>query len=303
MRRFPQYSLAIWHGFNAPLVMSLIALAGGVALYFGLQRFINLHRIVQVPRGGREAFAFVLARTVQAARDLTLGLQNGSLQRYLLLLVAMAVTAGLLPFLLGAMLRARTPASVDAARPRHSRVLWFVGIVAALATLVEFRHRLLALTVLGAVGLVVALMFVVPVGPDLALTQLLVEVATVILMMLALNWLPQESPVERSAGAARPARGRRLRGRSGRHGPGLARADAALRLDLAVLPRDRGAARRRSERGQRDHRRLPRLRHPRRDHGARHCRAGDRGPAARPPPARRCARSPTRCRPSATRIR
>jgi len=35
-------------------------------------------------------------------------------------------------------------------------------------------------------------------APDLALTQLLVEAATVILMMLALYWLPQESPPERS---------------------------------------------------------------------------------------------------------
>ena len=61
-----------------------------------------------------------------------------------------------------------------------------------------FRQRLLALTVLGAVGLVVALVFVFLSAPDLALTQLLVEVATVILMMLALNWLPQESPAEHS---------------------------------------------------------------------------------------------------------
>jgi multicomponent K+:H+ antiporter subunit A len=195
----PEYSLAIWHGFNAALVMSLIALVGGVTLYFGLQRFINLHRVVHVPRGGREAFAFVLARTVQAARGLTLGLQNGSLQRYLLLLIAMAVTVGLLPFLLDAVPAARTASSATPVSPGFA-VIWFVGIVAALATLLEFRHRLLALTVLGAVGLVVAVMFVFLSAPDLALTQLLVEVATVILMMLALNWLPQESVVEHSVG-------------------------------------------------------------------------------------------------------
>ena len=194
----PEYSLAIWHGFSAPLAMSLIALAGGVTLYFGLQRFINLHRVVQVPRGGREAFLFVLARTVQAARGLTLGLQNGSLQRYLLLLIVMALAAGLLPFAFGAAPRAgsapSSPFSLGFA------ALWLIGNVAALATLIDYRHRLLALTVLGAVGLVVALMFVFLSAPDLALTQLLVEVATVILMMLALNWLPQDSPVERPVG-------------------------------------------------------------------------------------------------------
>jgi multicomponent K+:H+ antiporter subunit A len=195
----PEYSLAIWHGFNTPLVMSMIALVGGLTLYFGLQRFINLHRIVQLPRGGREAFGFLLTKTILAARDLTLGLQNGSLQRYLLLLVVMAVTAGLLPFLLGNVAGASARLPATPVSPGFA-VLWFVGLVAALATLIDFRQRLLALTVLGAVGLVVAMLFVFLSAPDLALTQLLVEVATVILMMLALHWLPQDSPVERSAG-------------------------------------------------------------------------------------------------------
>ena len=27
----PEYSLAVWHGFNAPLLMSLVAMAGGIA--------------------------------------------------------------------------------------------------------------------------------------------------------------------------------------------------------------------------------------------------------------------------------
>ncbi|MGB2819305.1 MAG: monovalent cation/H+ antiporter subunit A [Burkholderiaceae bacterium] len=195
----PDYSLAIWHGFNAPLVMSLIALAGGVTLYFGLQRFINLHRIVQLPRGGREAFGFVLMRTIRAARDLTLGLQNGSLQRYLLLLIVMSVAVGLLPFLLGAAAAPGTAVSSTPVSPGFA-VLWFVGIVAAVATVIDFRRRLLAITVLGAVGLVVAMMFVFLSAPDLALTQLLVEMATVILMMLALKWLPEESPAERTVG-------------------------------------------------------------------------------------------------------
>jgi multicomponent K+:H+ antiporter subunit A len=195
----PHYSLAIWHGFNAPLLMSLIALVGGVTLYFGLQRFINLHRIVQLPRGGREAFRFVLARTIRAARDLTLGLQNGSLQRYLSLLIVMAVTVGLFPFVLGNLPGASARMPSTPVSPGFA-VLWFVGVMAALGTLVEFRRRLLALTVLGAVGLVVAVMFVFLSAPDLALTQLLVEVVTVIVLMLALHWLPQESPVERSIG-------------------------------------------------------------------------------------------------------
>ncbi|MDH5539505.1 MAG: proton-conducting transporter membrane subunit, partial [Rhizobacter sp.] len=39
----PEYHLAIWHGFNLPLLMSAIALVGGVAMYFALQHRFNLH--------------------------------------------------------------------------------------------------------------------------------------------------------------------------------------------------------------------------------------------------------------------
>jgi multicomponent K+:H+ antiporter subunit A len=69
---------------------------------------------------------------------------------------------------------------------------------------VLYRQRLLALLLLGAVGLAVSLTFVYFSAPDLALTQLLVEMVTIILMMLALYWLPAESP--REPGRARMAR-------------------------------------------------------------------------------------------------
>jgi multicomponent K+:H+ antiporter subunit A len=36
----PYYSLAVWHGINLPLIMSLIALVGGVVFYLGLQAYL-----------------------------------------------------------------------------------------------------------------------------------------------------------------------------------------------------------------------------------------------------------------------
>src|SRR5690606_35065513 len=38
--RTPSYSLAIWHGVTTPLVMSLIALAGGIAIYLLLRGYL-----------------------------------------------------------------------------------------------------------------------------------------------------------------------------------------------------------------------------------------------------------------------
>jgi multicomponent K+:H+ antiporter subunit A len=197
----PPYKLAIWHGLNLPLLMSAVAVAGGVALYFGLQKFVNLHRVVRLPgwfnRGGREFFLAAVDLGLAASRGLTSYLQNGSLQRYLFLLVALAFLAGAWPFVQGG-------ASVQAA-PLHLQGanlavlgVWAIGMAATLATVLLYRQRLLALLVMGAAGLVVCLTFVYFSAPDLALTQLLVEVVTIVLMMLALHWLPAESPVEAS---------------------------------------------------------------------------------------------------------
>jgi multicomponent K+:H+ antiporter subunit A len=197
----PVYTLAIWHGFNLPLLMSLLATGGGVAIYFGLQRFVNLHRLVHLPLwfklGGRDVFVALTNGAIAAARDLTGALHNGHLQRYLLLLVALAVAAGAWPFLAAGPSAQAAPAHLQGLNFGFA-ALGFIGMAAALAVVITHRRRLLALLLLGAVGLVVCLAFVALSAPDLALTQLLVEMVTVILMMLALRWLPQEGPPLRS---------------------------------------------------------------------------------------------------------
>jgi multicomponent K+:H+ antiporter subunit A len=51
-------------------------------------------------------------------------------------------------------------------------------------------HRLVAITLMGGAGLVTCLTFIWLSAPDLALTQLVVEVVTTILFLLGLRWLP-----------------------------------------------------------------------------------------------------------------
>ncbi|MDH4288531.1 MAG: monovalent cation/H+ antiporter subunit A [Aquincola sp.] len=198
----PEYKLVLWHGLNLPFVMSLVAVLGGTALYFGLQRFINLHHVVHLPmglkRGGRDAFRALTDASVTAAGALTAVLQSGSLQRYLALLVVMALAAGFWPFL-------RADATPAAAAALHveglsavAAAIAAIGIAAAFGVVVMHRRRLAALLMLAMAGLVVCLAFVHLSAPDLALTQLLVEMVTTIVMMLALAWLPVEGPREPS---------------------------------------------------------------------------------------------------------
>jgi multicomponent K+:H+ antiporter subunit A len=198
----PAYTLAIWHGFNLPLAMSVIALAGGLALYFALQRTVNLHRLVQLPlwiaSGGREVFLRFTDILVRVARAVTATIQNGSLQRYLMLLVLLALAAGAAPYLEAGF--GRAPALIPTT-PLNTVVVavFATGVAATIATVAAYRQRLIALLLLGAVGLVVSLAFAYLSAPDLALTQLLVEMVTIILMMLALHWLPAESAPEQSS--------------------------------------------------------------------------------------------------------
>ncbi len=200
----PEFQLAIWHGFNLPLLMSAAALAGGIALYFVLHRKVNLHLLDSVPYlprlGGRDAFFSAVAGLVQASRVVTTTLQNGSLQRYLTLLLIVAIAAGSWPFV-QAGFQTVAPVTMLPTTPVNFAfaTVWLIGAAAAAGTVIVYRHRLLALLMLGVVGLVVSLLFVYLSAPDLALTQLLVEVVTIMLMMLALHWLPAQSPPEESA--------------------------------------------------------------------------------------------------------
>jgi multicomponent K+:H+ antiporter subunit A len=198
----PSYKLAIWHGVNLPLFMSVVAVVGGTLLYFSLQRFINLHRVVNLPllwkRTGRDTFLALQEAGLSASRGLTASLQTGSLQRYLALLVLMALAAGAWPFLRADALPSNAaPLHLDGLTPAVAAI-GALGMAAAIGSVVLYRQRTAALLLVAMAGLVVCLAFVHLSAPDLALTQLLVEMVTTILMMLALAWLPADSPDERS---------------------------------------------------------------------------------------------------------
>jgi multicomponent K+:H+ antiporter subunit A len=191
----PPYSLAIWHGFSAPLALSALAFAGGVAMYWALQRKYNLH--LHVPSGwtGRLVFQKALDGLLALAARATDGLENGRLQRSLALVFATALVLAAAPLLSSGVglgerpLVPLTPLAVVAA-------LVLAG--AALGCVAWHRQRLVAVILAGVAGLVVSLAFLYFSAPDLALTQLSVEVVSTVLLLMALGALPQWTPAESS---------------------------------------------------------------------------------------------------------
>ncbi|MBD9435011.1 monovalent cation/H+ antiporter subunit A [Pseudoxanthomonas sp. PXM03] len=191
----PEYSLAVWHGINKPLLMSLAGIAGGVALYFGLRRLFDLHAIVRRSLG-RSVFRWNMEALYGLAGRFTDRIANGSLQRSLLFLLLAAIAAGAAPFVGGDAAPLQWRGSQP--MPLLGWLLWLVLVACAVWTIRLYRQRLLAVVVLGGAGLMVSLAFVFLSAPDLALTQLMVEMVSLVLLLLGLHYLPPRSPPERT---------------------------------------------------------------------------------------------------------
>nr|WP_286945109.1 monovalent cation/H+ antiporter subunit A [Pseudomonas sp. UBA6718] len=191
----PEYSLAIWHGFNLPLAMSCVALVGGILVYVGRQPLFRWY--AGLPEvDARMIFERQVQNLVRLAAWLTGRLENGSLQRYLSLLLIAAlvlVASALAP--LPQLTGSRGLSPLDGITTLGLLVLAASGLLTA----VFHRQRLVALLILGVGGMLVALAFARFSAPDLALTQLVVEVVTIILLMLALFYLPSRTPNESSS--------------------------------------------------------------------------------------------------------
>ncbi|ATE66374.1 monovalent cation/H+ antiporter subunit A [Rhizorhabdus dicambivorans] len=191
--RTPLYDLAVWHGFSMPLLMSAIALVGGVLLYGLLGARLNRTAISPLIGWikGRRTFETVLAATIQGARKLYGLVGTRRLQVQLRLLIVTAIVAGALPFInLGYSLGSLPGTVID---PVFA-VLWGLGGVAAICAAVRAKfHRLAALIMVGIAGLATCISFIWLSAPDLGLTQLLVETVTLVLLLLGLRWLPLRS--------------------------------------------------------------------------------------------------------------
>ncbi|MEG1029359.1 MAG: hydrogenase subunit MbhD domain-containing protein, partial [Brevundimonas sp.] len=69
-------------------------------------------------------------------------------------------------------------------------LLWIIGGSCAVAAAWQAKyHRLAAVVLVGGAGLVSCLTFVWFSAPDLATTQMLVEIVTTVLLLLGLRWL------------------------------------------------------------------------------------------------------------------
>ena len=197
--QFEGTHLAIWHGFNLPLLMSTIALLGGIIFYFSLAKGGKIREIDLDPHlgqfQGKLLFELFLKHLLQASRKIKRKTENGSLQSYLVWIIVFTVFIVALP-LFNQGLTTGTRELTHA--PIIAIVLWLLLFSACLMMLWFHHQRIKAVLISGAVGLVVTMIFVGLSAPDLAQTQITVDVVTTVLLLMSLSLLPQLTPYESS---------------------------------------------------------------------------------------------------------
>jgi multicomponent K+:H+ antiporter subunit A len=188
--------LKIWHGVTPALWMSIVAVAGGAIL---LSQHGLLDKVwIALPRPEAKAiFDRLVTAIVAAARAITDLSHNGAISRYLAIFTVTSVVLGWIAYSssgLSAPTRALLPV------PPVVAVGWIMLIVATVSVVTMHHHRFRALVLIGIIGLSISAGFAYLSAPDLALTQISVETVTIMLLLLALHFMPKVTPKESSAG-------------------------------------------------------------------------------------------------------
>ena len=177
--------LAIWHGVNLPLVLSILTIGLGLALARLQPRIAPLLRSGSRIPTGTEVYLGLLRGLNLLANRVTAIVQNGSLPIYAgVTLLTAAVVPG---FVL--LTRADWPGWPRLLATPAQAPLAVVLVGAALAAAAA-RRRFSAALFLGTAGYAMAGMFVVQGAPDLALTQVAIETLTTVMFVLVLRRLP-----------------------------------------------------------------------------------------------------------------
>jgi len=194
----PDYIIAIWHGINMALGMSILALAGGAVLYWQRHYLFDSHLWFSRSLDGKIIFESLISKLIHGSRWFSQAIGNGSFQRYTAVLITSTLVLGASPFF-----RNDIPFLGALAQSAADPVTFFMALMmisAAISTVVTHRNRILSAIMLSTVGLMVSLTFSRFSAPDLTLTQISVEVVTIILIIMALHLLPRSSPRESSRG-------------------------------------------------------------------------------------------------------
>jgi multicomponent K+:H+ antiporter subunit A len=186
--------IKIWHGLVPALYMSIAAVVGGLIVLALFKPLLKLWDAAPRPEA-KVIFEWVVETAAAGARALIHPIHNGAFTRYAAVGSVAIIVTGYYAWATGTVAEAtremQAPSAVTIAG-------WLMLVAATGALVILHRNRFFSLILIGIVGLMVSVGFIFFSAPDLAMTQFTVEVVTIILLLLALNFLPKTTPVESS---------------------------------------------------------------------------------------------------------
>ncbi len=188
--------LKLWHGVTPALWMSVIAFVVGGVLLAVHGKLDAIWLRARRPEA-KAIFDAIMDSCVSLAKAFARGTHNGVMSRYLALLVVAAVGVGVHAYVTGGI---SAPTREILPVPPLVWVGWLSLIAATWLVVSQHRNRFRSLVFISIIGLVISGGFVYLSAPDLALTQISVETVTIMLLLLALYFLPKDTPAESSNG-------------------------------------------------------------------------------------------------------
>ncbi len=183
------YHLALWHGVNLPLWLTVIVFAAGIGLFAA---HAQLRRLSPgAPPLGNADRAYEAA--LRLADRLSLRM-TGTLQRGSLPLTQATILATLVALPAVTLLVVGVPHIGVAGWDSPWQLATGLLIVLPAVATTVLRNRLAAVLMVGFTGYGMAMIFALHGAPDLALTQFLVETLLLVVFVLVLRKLPAEAP-------------------------------------------------------------------------------------------------------------
>ncbi len=187
--------LALWHGVNLPLIVSVAVLVGGVLLLLGRKRLFDAAESRDLlPASGNDVLSGFLAACRGLGRGFAALADSFTPGRHLMWMVMLVVGLAFSSILLttGVDDVAMAPRAEGLDNPWDLIPLLIIGL--SVAGLMTTRSRLTAAVLIGTTGVGMSLQMMLLGAPDVALTQFLVEALTVIVIFLVLRHQPRLFP-------------------------------------------------------------------------------------------------------------
>ncbi|MGX5695700.1 Na+/H+ antiporter subunit A [Agromyces soli] len=185
--------LALWHGFEVALWLSLAVYALGALLVWGRARVARMQAALPPLIDSGRGYLGVVAAVDRFAASVTTAIQHRGLPGYLGMIMLVFIGG------LGVSAAIAVPAEDGGAWPGSVR-LWdypsqpFLALVMGIAAIAAatVKQRMTAVLLVSVTGYGLVLIFGMSGAPDLALTQALVETIVLVVFVLVMRRLPKQ---------------------------------------------------------------------------------------------------------------